>query len=626
MKLALLRLSQWRLLGFQWNFWNTSSTMSFQPRGTHTILLASVDSFGYDWSAEYCDDVRNIKAACYAMVSHFGLEWTRKKLMQERLLMLDDPRIDDQEPVMKSPLELLVLSSCLSVAASAGDLSVVQTLLQASEDPNENNSLFGYPLYAAASAGQPSCVQMLLEAGADAAISKGRLGTPMEAAACLGRLEVVRTLAHNGVDLGFSLADAIENDQISVAEFLLSLDRVDVNAGRDEGKLPIFVAMTKNHRQTAVLLAQRPELHPNVMDTRGRTPLHKAVLESEYRVARVLLSRQEVDPNMINWNLGTPLHIACTGSYTILVKEFLSHDNVDVNMEDRNGYTPLYTALLNGRRSIVSLLLQHPKVDASIGPRSQSPLVLAARGNNVEAIGPLLERPEVRASAFFYESVRQSIFVAVIQGYAQMTRLLLGRHPVNINDFSYEGWHPLHYAIRAFAHGMKLLLSIDGIDVNFLCHNLTPLICAVLTQNMEAVKLLLSRSDIDINISGPRGTALSCSLFKTDRVPAVADLLLRRADLDPNVAGRKQRTATIRITKEAKTAPVIGAYYSYFLQREGAVQEIGKPPLVKAASRGKVAVMERLLSLGTINPNAVDGDSRTALWWATNASSRAGEK
>ena len=83
-------------------------------------------------------------------------------------------------------------------AAKTGNVTELERLLDAGEDPNEADAMLP-PLHLAAMNGHVEAVQLLLVRGADPE-TPSSLGTPLHAAAKFGRAESVKALLSGGVD------------------------------------------------------------------------------------------------------------------------------------------------------------------------------------------------------------------------------------------------------------------------------------------------------------------------------------------------------------------------------------------------------------------------------------------
>jgi hypothetical protein len=160
-----------------------------------------------------------------------------------KLLLTQSPCLPNLErtPGFGSPLH---------AAATAGNLQIVQILLSALEDPNEQGGYYGTPLIAASRRRCSRVVKLLLKSGADVnANFKGK--TPLISASEAGSAELVKLLLDSGAEInanwgrGTALIGAAKEGHLEVTKLLLE-SGADVNA--QEGYQTALVAASKRVR------------------------------------------------------------------------------------------------------------------------------------------------------------------------------------------------------------------------------------------------------------------------------------------------------------------------------------------------------------------------------------------
>lgn len=92
-------------------------------------------------------------------------------------------------------------ASAMVIAAKAGFLRIVETLLEKGADVNAQGGYFGNALQAAASRGQEDVVELLLNAGANVNAHCGEYGNALQAAAKEGHEKLVELLIHAGANV-----------------------------------------------------------------------------------------------------------------------------------------------------------------------------------------------------------------------------------------------------------------------------------------------------------------------------------------------------------------------------------------------------------------------------------------
>jgi ankyrin repeat protein len=127
---------------------------------------------------------------------------------------------------------------------------------------------------------------------------------------------------------------------------------------------------------------------PNLREAeRGETPLMVAIREKAARSIQVLLASPKTDLEAAARNGDTALMIACFTRNDDAVKALLAHD-AEVN---RHGWAPLHYAAAVGDVAIISLLLDKSAYIDTESPNKTTPLMMAARGGNNEAVKVLIE-------------------------------------------------------------------------------------------------------------------------------------------------------------------------------------------------------------------------------------------
>lgn len=127
---------------------------------------------------------------------------------------------------------------------------------------------------------------------------------------------------------------------------------------------------------------------PNLKEPqRGETPLMVAIREKAMRSIQVLLASPKTDLEASANNGDTALMIASFTHNVDAVKALLAHD-AEVN---RHGWAPLHYAAAVGDVPIITLLLDKSAYIDTESPNKTTPLMMAARGGNNEAVKVLIE-------------------------------------------------------------------------------------------------------------------------------------------------------------------------------------------------------------------------------------------
>jgi ankyrin repeat protein len=127
---------------------------------------------------------------------------------------------------------------------------------------------------------------------------------------------------------------------------------------------------------------------PNLKEPqRGETPLMIAIRENAMRSLQVLLASPKINIEAAANNGDTALMIASYTHHLEAVKALLAHD-AEVN---RHGWAPLHYAAAVGDVAIIQLLLDKSAYIDTESPNKTTPLMMAARGGNNEAVKVLIE-------------------------------------------------------------------------------------------------------------------------------------------------------------------------------------------------------------------------------------------
>jgi len=145
---------------------------------------------------------------------------------------------------------------------------------------------------------------------------------------------------------------AIQLDQPVMVEDLLKRG-FDPNTPNPDGVPALVKALQEQSFKVALVLAEHPQIKPNVRNSRDETALMLAALRGQEAVAIRLVARGAA-VNKSGW---TPLHYAATGGHVRLAA-FLMGAGADVNVESPNGTTPLMMAAMYGNSATVKLLLE----------------------------------------------------------------------------------------------------------------------------------------------------------------------------------------------------------------------------------------------------------------------------
>jgi len=103
--------------------------------------------------------------------------------------------------ILNSDFEIRVLQEALYSACVAGELIVINLLLDRGADVNLNGAEYGTALGAAAYQGDLDIVSLLLDRGADVYLAAGKYGSALGAAAYAANMEIIALFRDRGADV-----------------------------------------------------------------------------------------------------------------------------------------------------------------------------------------------------------------------------------------------------------------------------------------------------------------------------------------------------------------------------------------------------------------------------------------
>jgi ankyrin repeat protein len=313
----------------------------------------------------------------------------------------------------------------LHAAAARGDVALVRALLARGADPNQTIDLTGFrrpgegstdprladdgctALHLAARAGQVVVVNLLLEGGAEANARARSGDTPLVLASRGGHSRVVAALERAGATgEGLSTArllGAIKADDVAGALGALA-DGADPNAtdvDATEGtRSALIEAAARGHTEVVRALLARGARVGDVLERDvppwSRTALHEAARGGHADVVTLLLEHgADVAAKDRDFEGGgnTALHLAAEQGSALVLSCLLAR-GASVDARNAEGLSPLMLAAGSACASAVpalrALLAAGAKLDARC-PNGQTPLVYAAQHGHVEAARVLLD-------------------------------------------------------------------------------------------------------------------------------------------------------------------------------------------------------------------------------------------
>ena len=184
--------------------------------------------------------------------------------------------------------------TALMIAAKAGDVVLVNRLLQRDADANAVNINGGTPVMFAAISGNTGVIQALLDSGADINARGSNGWNALMVSAAKGHESATRMILDAGADINATdvylwtaLHRAAYENRIAVIRVLLERDSLDITHQDDHGATALHHAAAGGHREIVDLLIMSGA-DPESPDLSGRTAAIYASDRGHTSLARII--------------------------------------------------------------------------------------------------------------------------------------------------------------------------------------------------------------------------------------------------------------------------------------------------------------------------------------------------
>ena len=421
--------------------------------------------------------------------------------------------------------------------------------------------------------------------------------------------------ALNFETLLFKTIDEVRNRyRASIIELLVYVG-ADINAQKMvEGKrmTPLIraIMVTRRYQKIGLVkllikLGADPNVRVNNVD--GRSALITSCFSSNYEIAKYLLNHGADVSIRDNYGNTALMYCGFKTGHADIAKLLLKH-GADVNIQNAVGYTALMYSCIKGFIDIAKLVLRY---DADVNIRNNdgtTALMHSCLTKNADInIVELLLKHGADVDVQDNDGLT-ALIIAIIRGHLDIAKLLL-QHNANPNIHDNRGLTPL---IIESAYGyldmVKLLLQ-HGADPNVVYDQ--GVTGAININHINIVNELL-QPGADPNVVYDEGVTALAGAVNINHIDIVNELLQHGAD--PNLYG---------IYMNIPVAPlflVTSKEIAQLLLDNGADVNMqdrmwGRTPLIFAARRGKLEIVELYLQYGA-HVTTTDIGGGTALSYA----------
>ncbi|KAL1527096.1 hypothetical protein AB1Y20_015779 [Prymnesium parvum] len=540
--------------------------------------------------------------------------------------------------------------TCMHLAASSGNLLVVEALIEHKCDLNAKDRWGGTPLADAVREGHQHVASVLRSLDASLGMSDVCASQTLVQKVIIGDSKGVAMLLENGIQINVLNYDLQTGLHVAAAAGYLGITRqliefkADLSLVNRRGATVLGEAVSKRHGQVARA----------IREAGGEVLYDEATTSGELcEMARCgnidgikLLLSGGCSVNAADYDQRTCMHLAASSGNLLVVEALIEH-KCDLNAKDRWGGTPLADAVREGHGQIARVLRA---AGASLGFQTEDhgvhELCERARIGDSKGVAMLLEAG-VSANARDYQQRtclhitsrggNISTIATLIDGMADLTaedvdrrtclhvaastgrlavveKLLAFKDRLNINGLDRWGFTPVGDAVLQGFHEVAQTIVQKGGELRFSRDRaVLELFTAARQGDMSLIRLLI---DAGVDPNATDYDRRSCLMVAASAANTAAVQLLLDKGADINAKDRWEGTALADAIRQGHRRVV-----HMLTSRGGQLfwdQLTIASHLCDLAANGSIEKLEYLLDCG-IDPMTCDYDGRTALHLAASA-------
>lgn len=284
-------------------------------------------------------------------------------------------------------------------AVQAGDLGLVESLIQSGASVNFGDENGQTPLHYTTGRGFIECMEVLVKHGADLHIMDNSGFSPFLWAVVAGQEGATAGPLFMDADANSSSADgksalswAASLGWSPIAKLLVEHSASISDTRNTQQTLPLEEAAASGNLATVRLLLECGE-DPNRRDHDGWSAIHWAAEEGHLEIVRLLLNAG-ANPNAVSSYGTSPLHCAANGGHLSIVSLLLLQRG-DPLRSTCHGWTALHHAAFMGHSHVVQGLLEDDRIRSTASQQDNhgwSVLHLAIHSRDLATVRILLDK------------------------------------------------------------------------------------------------------------------------------------------------------------------------------------------------------------------------------------------